>query len=407
MKSIFDRDEFSRYASRWARRKRTLEARGAYYDGSIYSRKMLWMLGPKIGGGIKPLFMPLARAVDIDAGLLGANWSFPPEDPKTKEWERARDLLFDMSDWDVNGVLFVHYGAQYGLSGLRIADMRDKGYVTITPVPPTKFIPLYENIYDDEPSAVIWCEQIEGDDRMYEYAEYITADTIRTFKDGEPFGFGGNDAEYPNTLGALPIIECYNIHDGTEYGAATYDKAIPLINEVNEMATRLTQIIERNAEPQAAIIGAEPSELTRSGDVMWFLPSGASAEFLVPALDIQGVLEFIREIKEGVKEALPELAWDDIRKNGQVATATLEIQLQELVIKMRRVRPNYDRALVYAMQLCGRLLPQLSALDDDELIFDTERPILPMTKNDEIEIAMREIELERMRAGGVAEGMNA
>lgn len=410
MKSIFDRDEFVQYRPQWLRRQRVLEERASYYDGSVYTRmrNTMQVLGPKISGSIKPMFMPLSRAVDIDAGLLGLDWSFSQDEPRFRQWTEARDLLFDMSDWDVNGVLLVHYGAQYGLSGLRIADLRDKGYITITPVPPTKYIPLYsDNVYDKQPSAVIWCEQIDGGGEVYEYAEYITPETIRTFRDGEPYGYAGNDAEYPNSIGALPIFECYHINDGTEYGASTYERAMPLINEVNNMATHLADIIRRNAEPQAVIIGADPSELTRSGDVMWYLPSGASAEFLAPSIDVAGVLDFIREVREGVKEMLPELAWDEIRKNGQVASLTLEIQLQELVIKMRRIRPNYDRVLTYVMQLCGKLLPSLSALDDDELVLDTDRPVLPMSEADKIDIEMRQLELERMRNGTIAEGINA
>lgn len=407
--TIFSLDEFKKYKKRWNARVKELSYRASYYDGSVYSnmKDLIWSLGPRVGKEIKPMFLPLSRAVDIDSGIIGGDWAFPPADtePKADNWDAARDLLFDWSSWDTQGVLFVHYGAQYGVTGIRVADMEDK--VTITPVDPTKFLLIYDGLYGSVPSAAIWVEDMIGEDgERYEYAEYITPETVRTFKNGKSFGYDGMEPEYPNTIGVIPIFEALHINDGTEWGACTYEKSIPLLNEVNELATRLSRVIEQNVTPQAVISGAEPSELTRSGDVMWFLPGESSAQFLTPTVDIPGVLEFIREIKEGVKESLPELSFDDIRKNGQVATATLEIQLQELVIKIKRVRPNYDRCLTSALQLAGSLSPQLSALNDEELILDPYRAVLPQNQMDKIALRMQEIELERME-GGNDEGVNA
>lgn len=408
--TIFGLEEFKPYWKRWNHRQRELNLRAAYYDGSVYrgmNDAMVWSLGPRAAKEIKPLFLPLARAVDIDAGIIGGDWLFPPEDTESKseKWSVARDALFDMSRWDTKGILYSHYGAVYGLSGIRVADVREKNkHIELQPARPTCFMLGYEGVYADKPAIAFWIEKREDEKGSYEYAEVITPEKIRTYRDGIPFGFDEREPEYANEQGVVPIVEVFHIDDGTEFGECTYQKAILPLNEVNTMATRLSDIIAKNADPQWTVTGAEPSDLKRGSSVMWFLPEGAAVNPVVPTIDIPGVIEFIREIKAVVHESLPELSFDEIRKSGQIATQTLELQLMELIIKIERVRPNYDRGLVTAMQMAGKAaasmgLSEITPLDDDELILDPNRPILPQMPQDKIALRMSEIELEQMEAG--------
>ncbi len=406
MTSIFDRDEFKRYKSQWELRQKELMARGGYYDGSIYqkTKENFWFLGPKANGSVKPLFLPFARAVDVDAGLIPGGWSFPADDPKAEAWAKAQDALFDASKWDTDGVLFVHYGAVYGVSGLRVSDA--DGY-SLSPADPTRFMLVCTGMYSKKPDMAFWVENMKDDNgKEYEYAEVINAATIATFKDGEPYSYDGKDSVRENTLKVIPIVECLHIKDGTELGECTYQKAIVLLNETNDMATRLLSIIKKHDEPQTVVTGAEPTDLQRGSDIAWFLPAGADAEFLAADIDIAGVLEFIREIKTGVHDALPELSFDELKKSGQVATQTLELQLMELIIKIKRTRPNYDRCMVEAMQIVGVAAGgDFSALNDPELILDPHRPILPVMPKDAIDLELAEIELDNARRGqGAQEG---
>lgn len=408
--SIFDNDEFRPWQNAWYKRLRELTLRASYYDGSIYrgaNRELIWILGPRVAKEIKPLFLPLARAVDIDAGIIGGDWEFPPieTEPKSKIWDAARDVLFDMSHWDTKGILYSHYGAMYGVSGIRVADIREETpRIELQPSRPTCFMLVYQGQYTDKPSMAFWVERKEDAGDIYEYAEVITPESIRTYRNGQLYGYDMREAEYKNEQGLIPIIEILHIDDGTENGECTYQKTIPMLNEVNDLATRLALIIMKNADPQWTISGAEPSDLKRGSSVMWFLPEGATVNPVVPMIDIPGVMEFIREIKMGVIESLPELSFDELRKSGQIATQTLELQLMELVIKIERVRPNYDRGLVTAMQMAGRAaksmgLSEITPLDDDELILDPDRPILPQMPADKIALRMQKIELEQMEQG--------
>lgn len=417
--SIWGQPEFKPYAARWQERRHELLLRKSYYDGSVYRTLRsqlgglgsLGTLGPRLYRGTKGLFLPLSRAVDVDAGIIPGDWALAEDAPAT--WQPAIDQVLDWSDWDVEGVLYIHYGATYGVSGLKIADLRGRQRVVIKPIDPSCFLLIPGAMYDPAPSLAIWCETREdATGASYEYAEVISASHVRTFQNAQPASFDGRPAEYPNDLGFVPFVEVRHIETGDRLGECTYQKAIPLLDEVNELASYLADIIRKHAEAQWAIIGAEPSDLVKSGDNIWFIPAGGDAKALVAAIDVGGVLEFIREIRDNVHGALPELAFDELKSKTQIATATLELQLMELVLKIRRTRPNYDHGLADALRMAGRAAPGLGAmevavLNDEALKFDQQRAVLPLDRETEMRLEMQAIALEQQKyiATGGKEGM--
>ena len=400
--SIWQTDEFKPYHDQWLAREMEFSARASYYDGSVYRhvKHQLGWLGPRLYKNIKPLFLPLARAVDVDAGIVPGEWAFAADAPEA--WGAARDQIWSWSSWMTHGVLYVHYGAIYGCSVLKVSDLRELKRVLIQAVNPKCVLLTDVSAYGNQTGQSILVETRYDVQGAYEYAEVITPETIRTFKNGAPFGYNERDAVYINELKFVPFVEVRHIETGEALGECTYQKATTLLDEVNELASYLADIIKKHAEPQWAIMGAEGSDLEKSGDNVWFLPGGASAQILVPGIDIAGVLEFVREIGNGVKESLPELAFDELKK-GQIATATIELQLAELTLKIKRVRPNYDDGLVRALRMCGQAaqgmgLPQIAVLDDETLALDNKRPVLPLDPKTAMELEMQALQLEREKA---------
>lgn len=410
--SIFDLDEYEPFRERWEMRIRELKRRESYYDGSIYNKvkhdlvQLVGSYADQLYRGVKPLYLPLARAVDIDVGIIPGGWTLS-EDASDDQRE-AMDTIFDWSRWGVDGVLYVHYGAQTGVSGLKVSDLRKRGRVVIKPVDPLRFM-LVQGAFEDTPEMSFYVEmRTDGMGNDFEYAEVITKEVIRTYRNGQPEGYS-LEPEYPNEVGFVPYVEVRHIETGRAFGECTFQKAIPVLDEVNQLASYLADIIAKHAEPQWAVIGAEASDLFKSGDSVWFIPVGGKAEPLVARIDISGVLAFIQEIAANVKEALPELSFDDLREKSQIATATLELQLMELVLKIKRCRPNYDSGLVQALQMAGMAaltmgIGELGVLADDDLEINPKRAILPLDPMTAIELEMQELALERERAGGIYEG---
>ena len=401
--TIFDRDEFKKYKPAWSARQKELIRRRSYYDGSLYNsiNKQLGWLKFRVGKDIKPLFLPLARAVDVDAGIIPGGWEMGNEDlpeSQVEGWVEARDFLFKASRWDTEGVLFIHYGAQYGVVGLKTSFRQDEPEVRVKPVDPLDFM-LILGPNDVVLMSIYTTTRMVGEDEV-EFAEVITPELVRTFLDGKPWA-SDDVPEWPNLLEEVPYIEVRHMETGAKLGESTYQKAMPLLDEVNKHATELSKIIEDSSEPQWAVIGAEPSDLEHGADNVWFIPEGGDVKILLPQIDIDGILAFINEIKDGVKEALPELSFDELRAKEQIAAKTIGLQLIELILKIQRVRPNYDEGLRRALQMAGRAgaivgVPELAVLDDEELTFDENREILPMDPSTRIELEMQRLALEQM-----------
>lgn len=411
--SIFDTPEFSPYANRWNARLNELTRRRNYYDGTVYKkvRKQFGWLWPRLYKGIKPLYLPLSRAVDVDAGIVPGGWALPDgtdeAQPFNPAWQDALNTVFDWSKWDTDGVLYIHYGAEYGVAGLKVADLRlrEPGRVVVQAVKPTNFLLIESGDYDTTPAMAICVEtKTDKTGTEYEYAEVIEPDLIRTFKDGDPMGFEEREPEYINELGFVPFVEIEHIKTGEAMGEATYQKAIPLLDEANQLGSYLADIIAKHSEPQWAAFGVEASGLTKSGDNIWFFPSQeARLEAVLPKVDLPGILDFVRELRDQVYASLPELSFDELRKKDRIATATLELQLMELVLKIRRCRPNYDHGLAEAIRMAGRAaesmgLPEVAILNDPEFSFNADRPVLPLDPETAMRLEMQAIALEREKA---------
>ena len=420
MASLFEQAEFKPYQDRWNTRLSIFSERRSYYTGAVYDTRwsmssLGWLtrfVRPRLYQNIKPLYLPLFRAVNVDAGIVPGGWALPEDAPRT--WQPAIDRLNAWSKWATDGVLYVDYGAQYGCSGLKVSDLRDSENrrVIVTPIDPTTFMLVYGQEYDDTPDIAIRIERrVDEMGEPFEYAEVTTPEMIRTFREGEPFGFDGREPEYANELEFVPFVEVQHIRSGEPLGECTFQRVIPMLTELNEHASYLSDIVRKHNEPQWAAFGAEPQDLEKSGDSVWFFDrDNARVEALLAAVDIPGMLEFVREIKSSVESGLPELAFDELRRKDQIATATLELQLMELVLKIKRIRPNYDAGLVEAWRMAGRAakslgLSAVAVLDDEQLAIDDERPVLPLDPETAVRIELQSLALKREKSIGFSEGV--
>lgn len=392
VRSLFDTEEFKPLSDRWHARQAEFAKRWSYFDGTVYD-KVLWIaegISAPLARGIRPLYLPCARAVHVDAGIVPGYWRLAPA---AEALAPAVAKEFAMSRWDTQGVLFVHYGAMLGNSGLRVSYMTDVKRVIISPLDPSCFMLVRSDAYARGADYAIVADvrqDAAGND--YEYAEVMSASDVRTFRNGVPWSYDGRPPVYAHELGDVPIVECQHLNVGKAIGDCAFSKAMLLLDSVNELASDLRGVIRAYRDPAMALIGiddtedetgsAKPFEPRR--DKAWYLPLGGDAKFLVPNLNIAGTLAFIQDTRDQVEKSMPELAFDELTRTNAIATATVELQLLELVLTIKRVRPNYDAAFVAALRLAGRAalalgLPEIAVLDSDELAFDVERPVLPLT----------------------------
>lgn len=375
--SIFELDEFKPLASRYQARKARATRYWRYYKAEVYESEgdnsITRYIQQRIANTIKPLFTPIARAVNVDVALIPGDWTLTDH-----THDEAAATLLRWSNWDLYGDIWVRYVMAMGNGGLYVHPNPALEQVTLQPLRPDNYITVPTSRYDPTPRmAIMIGEGMDDEGKPVEEATVITPTRIHTFVGGEPVGLEGNGASYTNPLGFVPIIECLNdVGDGK--GEPTFDDVIASLDQANTLASYLTSIIKKHAEPQWSIFGAEAGDMEKSGDSIWFFPEGSDVKAVLASVDFEGVMNFVKEVKEEVKESLPELAIAKLVGVERVAAATIELQLAEAVFKIRRLRKVIDLRLAQAMQLAGIIGESMGigALNDERLAFDKARPVI-------------------------------
>lgn len=408
--SVFDQDEFKPYRARYETRRERALRRRRYYDGTIYDDGA-FKLAHKLYAQTKSLFALLARAVDLDVAFVPGMmdpWALADGTPQAII--DAQQLLYEWSSWDTEGEEWLEDGATCGEAAIKIVPDLDMGVVRLQRLRPE--IAYYTDTHWQAAAGmaqplllIVDPESVADDGRLYEYAEAITPGEVRTYRNGEPWGYHDNPDRYPNPLGFVPVVWSKNDSESRP----TFAKAQPQLNSVNELASYLADIIGRHAEPQWAAKGVEEGELEKSGDNVWFLPAGAEVSAILATVDIEGTLAFINAVKDETKANLPELAFDDLRAKDQIATETLKVQLIELVAKIWKMRRRYDAALVDAHVMAATAAAASGIGDLSALLtphaFDYKRDVLPVSRLEQIRLEEAELGLELQRQAMGGEGM--
>lgn len=400
-KSIFDLEEFKHLRSEFYARQNRFAKNWQYYKAEFTSAFTFATdtgryVGSQLTNSVKPLFTPLARAVELDVALVPGDWPLNPN------YQNARpfvEQIFEASKWDIEGDVFVRYVTAMGEGGLRVVDDRINNRVIVQPVRPEQYLVVPKSRWDSSPAVAIFVWK-EGESEM---AEVITGTTIRTFKNGMPFAMSlDRPAVYTNQLGFVPLVVCQlDAGDGT--GEPTFENALVALDQVNRQATYMAQIISRHAEPQWAVIGAEEGDLEKSGEAVWFFPEGSDLKAVLAAVDFEGLLAFIKEIKEEMKESLPELALSKLVGVERVAAATIELQMAEAVFKIKRLRKPIDLAVCEALKLAAAAGAEMGIAGASEVKtggvkFDKNRPVITVDALTRIQIeqATRSSEMSKI-----------
>lgn len=407
--TIFALPEFKPYTNRFNARLVKFSRLRRYYDGTIYADTN-FKLAHKLYAETKSLFAFLARAVDLDAALVpGVMDPWEMKDDTPAAVLDAQQTLYEWSGWATGSDDWLEDGATLGEAALKIVPQAEGRTIQMQRLKPEHL--LLERQHMDmetgrrgEIGLIVDRSYTMPDGSQAEYAEVITPSQVRTYLNGVPFGFHGNPDRYENPLGFVPVVVTKNDAECRP----TFAKSMAVLASVNELASYVADIIGRHAEPQYVASGVEPSELTRSGDNVWFLPAG-SVEALLASIDIEGALAFIEAIKVETKSNLPELAFDDLRSKDQIATETLQVQLIELDAKIWKMRRRYDAGLVTAHMMAA-IAGQIYGIRELGPLLqrhgmDYKRPVRPISRMDEIRLAEAELALEMAQAVGSGEGM--
>lgn len=162
----------------------------------------------------------------------------------------------------------------------------------------------------------------------------------------------------------VPVVHCKFLDLGELRGVGAYLLALDKIDEVNRLATRLSQLMFRHNRPTMAIMANATDDAGRplpapeleSGVVgedtdVIRLPGASRAESLVPDLNYEAYRLWIQDTLRELEADNPELAFWRIAENAaarELSSLAIKAMLRPAIARLLEVRGNAEDALARA-----------------------------------------------------------
>jgi hypothetical protein len=318
------------------------------------------------------IYNPVTRLVDfyvanIHGGRLdmaaGDNSLVPSALPiitQNPDIRPALSQLWKWSNWDINKADYVRYGATLGNSAIRVVDDLRSEQVRLEVVYPGEVVDMQ---LDSRGNVIYWLQEYQSQDndgQPFMYGLEITRETFRTFKDGQLFSYddGNAGSTWENPYGFVPCVWVKHKNSGGDLGLCAYHHALPKINDLNELASHLSEQVKKTVHVQWLIAGASAptSGEFESGNKIWSVPQPDARPYsLNDNLDIKAVVELIMSRVEEIEKDFPELTFHKIKESmgssGDTPARAVRIAMHDAIAQTEEARVTYDSGLVRAQKM--------------------------------------------------------
>lgn len=419
------------------------------YSNEVFSALNAWGTHATSAGlyaKTKGFYNPTTRLCDFNVGHVfqgvltddgarlpdGEMLAIPLSKDTPKEVRIAIAQLWQWGNWQQGMNLWVLFGASMGDSFVEGLEDVDSGRVWPEVVPPA-FITDFEL---KRKNVVSYTKEFQyydrADKRSYTYKKTVTKERIETFRDGEPFGYDGNESSYDNPFGFVPLV--YNPH--RDLGSVPGAPAIRCWNKIehlNSLATRLYRFIEiQSQSPQLLLGDVEVDPLTfdatkgTDSDIKLLRMKGqGSVHTLSGNLDLAATEKRLESLIAEIEHDHPEVVmYDKLRSMGEVSGVAVERLMGDVRGHVQRARAGYDSATIRIFQMLlsmggmranerrggwrnltdqqKKFLPfDLASYERGLMDFSIDpRPLVPVT-------AMETAAIETARYGAIKAGIDA
>lgn len=341
------------------------------------------------------------------------------------------------------------YGTTLGDCGLKIEDDVEHGAVRIAFVHPSiiedvdtdsvgniKGYQFQERRLDPRQSQVTATST--GQSAKYvlytESCKRSGGDVVyKTYLDGELYAWNGGKAQWTQPYGFVPLVLIKHLDTGAKWGMSEFFKSYRKMIELDHLFSLLDDQIAKLVNTPFYFAGAKSgevkvvthkrssqteteaqaemmSELVRQRLPALYGPAGSTVTPLTGNLDIAGTLAAIDKLWVAIEYDHPELRADKLTVQGGLTGRALALAQQPAEVKVGKVRPHYDDALMRITQMgitvgamranewtpreAGTINPYLdyapfneNSYRDGSLDFtiDGARPVFQRTREDELE----------------------
>lgn len=311
--------------------------------------------------------------LDPDAGNGTIRRSALPIITKNEDLRPAIARFWQDSAWDRKKSLAVRLGAATGAVGLRLMDDPERERVGMAVVPPWEVEAVELDHFDN---VIFWRQSYWYDEetidekagkvvatrKAHRFTLEIDKDEFRTYRDNQPWGYEENNYRdfWPNPYGFVPAVWIKHIDAGpeTDVGLCAYHNSIPLINELNTIASHLAEQIKKSVHPQFFLSGATEPKSSRfiAGLRVWWNPNpDAKAQILNDKLDIQGVVEAMKDLTAEIEKNHPLLNFYIVRNrvggSGDLSGKAVHTMLYDIEADAEEAQAPYYAGQVRAQKM--------------------------------------------------------
>ncbi len=381
MPSIFDLPNYQPFQPPWSARTARYAKYRAYYTGTAYNLLGRFAVAQKLYSGTRTLFSPLRRCVRVDVAKVPAGWALPKAAS-----EFTRQTIADLrrlAGAETAYNRYVQYAGVVGEAALLLSGSPD--------APELNAYRADEVVIGTNEALVIKTtpDDLSGIGRRIEYAQLITPDSIREFRDGKEV------SEQANAWGFIPLILGQYIEGEDGLGEPAFGGVLELLDRVNEMASLTLDVVARNAEPLLVATGVQSLVMSPGQDAI--VERNEQAKFYTVAanLAIAETLTVIQDVRQEYKNLLPQLRLDELTGAADLAYDTVVTLLSELGDHILAVRSSVDRAV----ETVERWMLDATGGTPADYRLDRERRWLPMSETQQLDLELKRLDLEeRQRA---------
>jgi hypothetical protein len=333
----------------------------------------------------RQLYNPVRVLVDFYAGVVypgrvrTPDEAVPPGVPEAiplggdtpDELAAAVFQWMEWAGWQSEKAVMVRYGAAQGSVLLEIVDDWERGKVSADLWRADYVADIVLDRAGNPKLFTLEYPIFDGAQR-HTYKRTVDGEVIRTYRDGQPYGYDGRPAEQPHPYGFCPARWARHTHTGDDWGAAAIAGSLGLIDELNSAASVMadTELKRLNAPvlikakhapsrlgaAATARAGSEFSADARAAEresiPYWHTTdTDAAVEPLWPAVG-GGEARTVEWLLARIEEQHPEIAlWRHMREMSQVTGPGAARLVGDVTARVQEAASEYDRQLKAAAQM--------------------------------------------------------
>lgn len=419
--------------------------RWAYYTNSAFDDLERWQVyrsTHRLYRMTRSIYNPTARLVDFYTGAVfpgrlsvepGKPSAIPLGEDTPPALRTAIAEVYRASNWQANKSVMIRWGGALGETLIEIMDDVERGQVYLQNTWPGYVADLELDAMGNVKAYAIEYTAEDENEQPYRYRKEVDKLIFTEYRNEVVM------RTWPNPYGFVPACWCVHRNEGGDHGAPAI-RNVGKIDELNSLAAHvLDELHKRMSAPvlfagQTSIAGGQakrpPSDQAAQEAIPVVTGSQDASIHAVDIPDMAGPMASLERIIAEVEADHPELTfYQQLRDMQQVTGPGAARLMGDVEALVGDAQANYDeqmrKALQMAVAIGGWRLSQgdwgspnrqqaayqgfdLDSYDRGDLDFEIDaRPLIPLTKLEQLEIERQELALQNDRAGGMTENRPA